>query len=237
MPCSSFCVKMVNPRFQNYSRPLLLAIPVGVLTLIAVAGMGTVNFISSLSCNNNMVQIVGTTTDHATFVEQMLTMSEGELTRTVCVSRLGSLVATGTGQVTNKPCAMTQFINERLAEKVVHVPDGDGGSLTEFQGECGGIEHAEDQCEPDLTYVISYDEKVCTRISHPLIAIGAAAGFQEQISFALTMIFIFAFSKLGLITANSGKMFGAVADEQTQIDELKKEIELMKHGANITTSR
>ena len=109
--------------------------------------------------------------------------------------------------------------------------------MTEFQGECGGIEHAEDQCEPDLTYVISYDEKVCTRISHPLIAIGAAAGFQEQISFALTMIFIFAFSKLGLITANSGKMFGAVADEQTQIDELKKEIELMKHGAIINTSR
>jgi len=33
---SRFIVNMVNPRFQNYSRPLLLAITVGLLTFILI---------------------------------------------------------------------------------------------------------------------------------------------------------------------------------------------------------
>ena len=39
-------------------------------------------------------------------------------------------------------------------------------------------------------YVISYNNEICTGISHPLLAVGSAAGLQEQIAFVFTIIFI-----------------------------------------------
>ena len=137
------------------------------------------------------------------------------------------LVVKGTGQVVTERCTITESIKERLLDGVEFVYDhNDGTPLTEF-----GVwddDPDKDECQPGMTYVISYNNEICTRISHPLLAIGSAAGLQEQIAFVFTIIFILIFSKGGCITVKSGKMFGAVADEQEQIDDLKKQIELLQ---------
>jgi hypothetical protein len=220
---------MVNPRFQRYSRPLLLAIPVGIFTLLGVAGIGTFNFISSLNCDEHIPkQYIGASGEQNKYVKHLLTLKDGELTRRLYISSMSVLVVKGTSQVVTERCTMTELIKERLLEGVEFVRDvNDGSPLTEF-GYWDEDDPTLDDCQPDLTYVISYNNDICTRISHPLLAIGSAAGLQEQIAFVFTIIFIFIFSKGGCITVKSGKMFGAVADEQEQIDELKKQIELLK---------
>ena len=223
---------MVNPRFQRYSRPLLLAIPVGIFTLLGVAGIGTFNFISSENCDEHIPkQYIGTSGEHNEYVKHLLTLKDGELTRRLNIKHMSVLVVKGTSQVVTERCTMTELIKERLLEGVEFVRDNDGSPMTEFGNwdyDPTQDDPTQDDCQPDLTYVISYNNEICTRISHPLLAIGSAAGLQEQIAFVFTIIFIFIFSKGGCITVKSGKMFGAVADEQEQIDELKKQIELLK---------
>ena len=221
---------MVNPRFQRYSRPLLLAVPVGIITFLAVVGVGVFNFINSEDCTERPMQFTGTSKDHATFIKPLLKLNPGELTRKLCISNMNTLVVNGASQVVNQPCSVTELIMGRISEDLELIPEPSGdGWLTEFTEECEGEDSSTaSSCQPDLTYVISYKSQVCTRISNPLFAIGAAAGLQEQISFVLTIIFILIFSKAGCITVKSGKMFGAVADEQSQIDELKKEIEMLQ---------
>ena len=221
---------MVNPRFQRYSRPLLLAVPVGIITFLAVVGVGVFNFINSEDCTERPMQFTGTSKDHATFIKPLLKLKDGELTRKLCISNMNTLVVNGASQVVNQPCSVTELIMGRIGEDLELIPEPSGdGWLTEFTEECEGEDSSTaSSCQPDLTYVISYKSQVCTRISNPLFAIGAAAGLQEQISFVLTIIFILIFSKAGCITVKSGKMFGAVADEQSQIDELKKEIEMLQ---------
>eukprot|EP00946_MAST-07B_sp_MAST-7B-sp1_P005061 g5061.t1 len=219
---------MVNPRFQRYSRPLFLAIPVGIFTLLGVVGIGVFNFITSENCNEHMpTQFIGTSGEHNEYIQHLLTLKDGELTRRLYMKSMSVLVVKGTGQVVTERCTITESIKERLLDGVEFVYDhNDGSPLTEF-----GVwddDPDKDECQPGMTYVISYNNEICTRISHPLLAIGSAAGLQEQIAFVFTIIFILIFSKGGCITVKSGKMFGAVADEQEQIDDLKKQIELLQ---------
>eukprot|EP00942_MAST-04A_sp_MAST-4A-sp1_P006028 g6028.t1 len=175
-----------------------MAITVAIFTVLAVAGIGTFNFISSSETKNIPMQYVGTSTEHAGFVKHMLTMSYGDLRRYLCITDMNALVVTGT-QVVNEPCVPTDsMINDRLIHEVEDVYDK-GELMNTFQGYCG-TDDGLTQCKPDLPYVITYNLEVNTRDSHPLIAIGAAAGFQSNFRFVFTKVFRFIYTRMGCIT-------------------------------------
>ena len=197
--CENFFVDAINPSFRDdYSNPLLMAITVGIFTVLAILGIGTFNFLSSSDTKNFPMQYVGTSTEHAGFVKHMLKMSYGDLRRGLCITDMYALVVKGT-QVVNEPCVPTDsMINDRLIHEVEAEWDK-GERMNRFEGYCGTGETVT-QCQPDLTYVITYDLVVNTRISHPLIAIGAAAGLSSYIMFVFTHVFRFIYTRMGCVT-------------------------------------
>ena len=217
MPLTTFIINIINPKFVKYSRPLLLAIPVGVCMVVGVIVMSLVNK-NIESCTTNRVQFFGSLDEQMTFIaEAKSAVPEGLGHAKICILNIKALVETtgthrlgGRKQVAQEPCNLRE---EDLEAAVIEWCEGADTPDRVYNNPTDPMichRNSQDKNGIMLPYTVDYRHTVCTSPSYT-VAIGAAVGYSDKIELVFTVIFIALFTSTGLVAVKEGTRFGAIS--------------------------